>query len=234
MNGLQYGKWVVMKQIFNGKPGTYVLARCECGTEKIQYLSDIKTGRSKQCASCQYKMLYNPEREIGKKYGKCLVKRFVDIHRKLQRFECECECGAIAIQVASELRSGKSTQCRNCHNREVSKFGKYNPKGRKNTKNSLEYSVWSGMHRRCYDITCSRYKDYGGRGIEICARWHEFKNFLEDMGKRPTGFSIDRINVNGNYEPKNCRWVSINDNANNKRNSKKSTQLKITDFEQAG
>lgn len=212
----QYWSWTVLEQIFNGKPGKYVKVRCKCGTEKVHYLSDIKTGRSKQCSSCQYKMLYNPAREIGKKYGKWLITEFYDMHRKLQRFKCICECGTIAIQVASELRSGKSKQCTLCHNKEVCKMSRTNPKGRKQSKNSLEYSVWSGMHRRCYNTKCSRYKDYGARGITIHERWHTFKNFLEDMGPRPLGYTIDRINNNGNYEPGNCRWVTIQDNIKNK------------------
>lgn len=213
----KYGKWLVVERVNNGRSGTYVLARCECGTEKIHYFSDLKTGRSKQCTKCQYKMLYDPEKQIGKRYGKWTIIRFIDIHRKLQRFECWCDCGTRALQLASELRSGKSKQCTNCHNREVAKFGKYNPKGRKFCKDSLEYSVWSGMHRRCKDEKFSRYKDYGGRGITVCARWESFENFKEDMGPRPLGYSIDRIDVNGNYEPGNCRWVTIRENCNNTR-----------------
>ncbi len=79
------------------------------------------------------------------------------------------------------------------------------------------------MRNRCSNPKCDAYKDYGGRGITVCDRWlgpKGFANFLADMGKRPRGKSIDRRNVNGNYEPGNCRWATNHVQSLNKRNSK--------------
>ena len=84
-----------------------------------------------------------------------------------------------------------------------------------------EYRVWQGMRRRCQDKFVEAYACYGGRGIRVCERWSSFKNFLLDMGPRPSdSHQIDRIDNDGNYEPRNCRWVTAGTNSRNRRNSR--------------
>lgn len=85
-----------------------------------------------------------------------------------------------------------------------------------------EYTAWQEIKRRCYNKNCIGYSDYGGRGIEMCDRWrNDFKSFLADMGKRPSEeYSIERQDVNGNYEPENCKWATLFEQANNKRNNR--------------
>lgn len=82
-----------------------------------------------------------------------------------------------------------------------------------------EFRSWVSMRDRCNRTTHSEYKNYGGRGITICSRWNEFVNFLADMGTRTPGTSLDRVNVNGNYEPQNCRWATRKEQARNATNS---------------
>lgn len=79
------------------------------------------------------------------------------------------------------------------------------------------YHTWADMKYRCFTKSCKKYPDYGGRGITVCERWLNFKNFLEDMGEKPAGLSIDRINNDGNYEPGNCRWATSKEQVANQR-----------------
>lgn len=85
---------------------------------------------------------------------------------------------------------------------------------------SSTYHAWSAMRQRCLCETHPHFKDYGGRGIGICARWSDFANFLTDMGEKPKGCSLDRINNNGDYCPENCRWTSQKVQCRNRRSNK--------------
>lgn len=85
-------------------------------------------------------------------------------------------------------------------------------------RHTREYNIWGAMKTRCYNSNTRAYENYGGRGIKICDRWLEsFSNFYEDMGSSPEGYSIDRINNDGNYEPLNCRWTDATTQSINQR-----------------
>lgn len=84
---------------------------------------------------------------------------------------------------------------------------------------SPTYESWAKMKQRCFNLSNLKYKNYGGRGITVCERWLTFENFYADMGVRPEGKTLDRKNVNGNYEPSNCRWATSTEQSYNRTDS---------------
>lgn len=133
------------------------------------------------------------------------------------QWECVCDCGNVIIAITGHLTTGNTKSC-GCHKSESSRqIGLANKTH--GMTGSPEYKAWQSLRYRCYDPENENYKYYGARGITVCDRWKDsFENFYADMGPKPgIGYSIDRENVNGNYEPNNCRWVTIDTQNRNKR-----------------
>jgi hypothetical protein len=153
---------------------------------------------------------------IGLKFGRLTVVSEEGVRNKIRRFSCVCSCGNVRSVAGTDLRRGHSKSC-GCLQKQLA--SKANRTHRKT--NSTEYHSWSNMKARCLNKNHPRWADYGGRGIFVCQSWIDsFECFLKDMGKCPAGYSIDRIDVNGNYEPSNCRWASNNQQARNCRKTK--------------
>jgi hypothetical protein len=141
---------------------------------------------------------------VGKKIEKWLIKD-VFVHDKRIRFKTICECGKESMPIAYRVFKGYTSSCASCAS---IKHGKY--------KSSTWHS-WSNAKNRCLNKNNKDYENYGGRGISFYEGWHNFDNFLKDMGEKPKGLTLDRINNNGNYEPGNCRWATYSEQNSNQR-----------------
>lgn len=151
----------------------------------------------------------------GQRFGRLLVLERVPSGMRGVRWRCACDCGGQAIAMTSNLRRGNTTSC-GCRQREVT-VTRCTTHGCRKT---AEYSAWSHMLRRCADDRHDHWKYYGGRGIGVCERWLRFQNFLADMGPKPSPLhSLDRIDGNSGYEPDNCRWATLKQQARNRRSN---------------
>ena len=136
---------------------------------------------------------------------------------------CQCDCGERAVYNTCWLRHGSAVSC-GCRIQMVT-HGHTRRRKNSNTRNSPTRSSWCCMMQRCYNTKGKKYRDYGARGIRVCERWHKFENFLADMGVRPRGKTLDRKDVNGNYERKNCRWATNEIQNSNRRPFKRGTPV---------
>lgn len=135
----------------------------------------------------------------------------------------KCDCGNEKEIVFTQVKNGYTKSCGCLQKEKVTKHGEFSGRCKRTTST---YRSWLAMKTRCLNSNTSYYKDYGGRGITVCERWIDsFKSFLDDMGERPEGMTLDRIDNDGDYTLENTRWATYKEQQNNQRYNKGNSKL---------
>lgn len=229
--GQKFGRLTVIDRAENDRyGGTRWKCLCDCGKETTVSGKCLKSGHTKSCGCLNRE---NTSRRSLKdltrnRYGMLTVLHRDDSDyvapngKKHVRWVCQCDCGNTSIVDACQLVGGKTKSC-GCLHKSMIESGMSTKHGHRSDR---LYNVYSNMKNRCYNKPSSDYQYYGARGIVVCQEWLDdymsFRNWAYENGYDENAergqCTIDRIDVNGNYEPDNCRWVSMSVQSKNRRN----------------
>ena len=230
LTGKRVGRLLVVKRAANNKDGrTMWLCRCDCGNERVVSGKSLRNGHTKSCGCLNRDIAskMSLKDHTGERFGHLVVLRRADDYispggRRHVRWACRCDCGnEIEVDTCELVGSGENRSC-GCYKSEVTRVSHTTHNG----SHDRLYKVYSNIKNRCYNRNSNDYKYYGERGIKMCEEWYNdyasFRDWAYKNGyNEEAAFgecTIDRIDVDGMYEPTNCRWVNMSVQSANRRN----------------
>lgn len=212
LQGKRFGRLTVIEESGNKNNNIVWKCLCDCGNTCYETSNVLLQGQAKSCGCLrgisQIKDL------TGQRFGRLTAIKYVIKEDKLHRvyWLCECECGNQKLIPSYSLTTGKSTSC-GCKNIE-----RFKTHGMARTR---LYKIWQDAKTRCNNPNTPYYFKYGGRGIKFTEQWNSFEPFMEWAlaNGYQDNLTLDRIDVNGDYEPSNCRWITNSEQQLNKRNN---------------
>lgn len=211
MTGERHGLWTVVRFArADSNSGSMWLCRCGCGIEREVARKSLIRGASLSCGCVRSPDL------AGMRFGRLLALEKAGTRQNSNSWAVVCDCGQRTEVTFANLVNGSTQSC-GCLHREAARSRRLKH-GHADQEKSLTYNSWRGMIERCYRQDHVAFEHYGARGISVCTAWRtDFAAFLRDMGERPEGRSLDRIDNDKGYEPGNCRWATGSEQRANQR-----------------
>mgnify|MGYP007012482723 CR=1 FL=1 len=233
LTGQKFGKLTVLRKgkgryTSGGQYKTTWVCQCECGNVKEYDSAKLRSGHTLSCGCYRDEKVakVNFEDLTGQRFTRLTVIRFLKPNErecKTRCWLCKCDCGNEVQVNASKLKTGHTKSCGCLLNKHIENLNK-----KYAFSNKRLYSIYKAMLERCLNSQCKKFKDYGGRGIKVCQEWSEsydafaqwaLNNGYDPLAKRGE-CTLDRIDVNSNYEPSNCRWITNAEQQLNRRNNR--------------
>ena len=230
LTGLHFGRLTVLEYAYSKNGRAYWKCICECGKETVALGKTLLNGGTKSCGCLRAEL--NREKFLkdltGKTFGRLTVIKYTRTNKRKEAiWLCKCTCGNTCEVSGACLLCGHTRSC-GCLHRETSseniKKAHENPYKKHGCRHERLYSIWKGMKYRCNNPSSESYKYYGAKGVKVCEEWQaEYLPFREwaMANGYEDNLTIDRINPFGNYEPSNCRWVTMQEQGRNKRSNYK-------------